>query len=333
MARLLGSPAQTALYTVLLGLAVVGNATVALVVGRSVVTKHGGAGCSDAIILNMALSSLLVSSTRNMAVLVSDWGYEMPATKMLCQLLMGVWVWLRSVNVWSTFCLSAFHLLTLRRARPTHGSLRRAVPAALPMSLGLIWLLNFLLSTPAFIFSTNGGVNVTESLILVSSTNRPVLRCVSDFPSVHSGLAFATTSLVIHEMTPVVLMAFTSLSSLHTLYNHGRKHPLERNAVRRVPAELRAAKVRCCVAALGPGCFMPFYLFHQVILSLVMLFVASWGTSVISVTYFNYNRSSSTEFLRVITRFCNVAFLSLSPAVLAFGHRGLRSFIRSVLAR
>lgn len=71
--------------------------------------------------------------------------------------------------------------------------------------------------------------------------------------------------------------------------------------------------------------------FLQVILALVMLFVTSWGTSVISVTYFNYNRSSSTEFLLVITRFSNIIFIALSPVALAFGHRRLRTFIKSVL--
>lgn len=97
-----------------------------------------------------------------------------------------------------------------------------------------------------------------QRLMLVSSTTRPVMRCVWNFPSVYSGLAFATTSLVIHEMAPILLMAFTSLSSLYTLYNHGRMHPLVQNAtvIKGVPAETRAAKVRkrscskykCCSA-------------------------------------------------------------------------------------
>ena len=73
-------------------------------------------------------------------------------------------------------------------------------------------------------------------------------------------------------------------------------------------------------------------LFLQVILALIMLFIASWGTSIISVNYFNYNRGSSAEFLLVIARFANIIFIAMSPAVLAVGHRRLRSFVKSALA-
>ncbi len=77
---------------------------------------------------------------------------------------MGVWVWLRSVNVWSTLFLSAFHLQTLRRVAPTIGNFHgpRGVPTTLLLSLGLIWLLNFIYSIPAHVFSTNGNENSTE---------------------------------------------------------------------------------------------------------------------------------------------------------------------------
>lgn len=75
---------------------------------------------------------------------------------------MGVWVWLRSVSVWSTFFLSAFHLLTLRRVSPTFGNHSCGVPKTLLLCLGLIWLLNFICSIPAYIFSTNGNGNATE---------------------------------------------------------------------------------------------------------------------------------------------------------------------------
>lgn len=84
------------------------------------------------------------------------------ASKLSCQFLMGVWVWLRSVNVWSTFFLSAFHLFTLRRVAPTREKPSRGFPKTLMLSLGLIWLLNFICSIPAHIFSTEGGVNATE---------------------------------------------------------------------------------------------------------------------------------------------------------------------------
>lgn len=82
--------------------------------------------------------------------------------------------------------------------------------------------------------------------MLVSSTTRPVLHCVWNFPSLYSGLVIATISIVIHEITPILLMCVTSLCSLYTLYNYRRLWPLEQNATakKRVPAEIRAAKVR-----------------------------------------------------------------------------------------
>ncbi|KAF3689860.1 hypothetical protein EXN66_Car005532 [Channa argus] len=310
--RVIRSTAQVSIYTILLILAILGNATLIGVIGKSVIVDRGGARNSDIIIINMALSNLLVSLMRNTVFVVSELGYELQSTEMLCQFLMGVWVWLRSVSVWSTFFLSAFHLMTLRRVFPTFGNSSQGASKKLLLSLCLIWLLNFICSIPAHVYSTKGGVNATESLMLVSSTTRPVLKCVWKFPSVFSGLAFATTSIVIHEMIPILLMALASVSSLYTLYNHARMRPTMQNApvIKRIPAERRAAKV---------------------ILALVTLFIISWGTSIVSVSYFNYNHSSSTEFLLIITRFSNIIFHALSPAALAFGHRRLRSFIKTML--
>ncbi|KAK7916666.1 hypothetical protein WMY93_012427 [Mugilogobius chulae] len=150
-----------------------------------------------------------------------------------------------------------------------------------------------------------------QTLMLVSSTTRPLLGCVWNFPSRFSGLAYATTSMVIHETIPIILMALTNLASLYTLYTHGKMRGSEAPMIKRVPAERRAAKV---------------------ILALIMLFIASWGTSIISVNYFNYNRGASSEFLLVIARFANIIFIAFSPGVLAIGHRRLRSFIKSLLS-
>ncbi|KAM7402108.1 hypothetical protein PAMP_017376 [Pampus punctatissimus] len=309
------SPVQTAFYIILVMLGILGNATVVGVIGKSVFTDRGGGRNSDIIIINMALSNLLVSVLRNTLLVISDMGLELYSSKEWCQFLMGIWVWLRSVNVWSTLFLSAFHLQTLRRVAPTIGNLHRprGAPSTLLLSLGLIWLINFIYSIPAHIFSTSGNMNSTETLMLVSSTTRPLLGCVWNFPSGYSGLAYATTSMVIHETIPIILMAFTNLGSLYTLYTHGRMRSSAQDApvIKRVPAERRAAKV---------------------ILALIMLFIASWGTSIISVNYFNYNRGSSAEFLLVIARFANIVFIAMSPAVLAVGHRRLRSFVKSALS-
>ncbi|GAA6215843.1 neuropeptide Y receptor type 2-like [Lates japonicus] len=309
------SPVQTAFYIMLVMMGIVGNAIVAGVIGKSIIIDRVGGRNSDIIIINMALSNLLVSVMRNTLLVVSDVGLELYSSKEWCQLLMGVWVWLRSVNVWSTLFLSAFHLQTLRRVTPTIGNLHgpRGIPKTLLLSIGLIWFLNYIYSIPAHIFSTNGNVNSTETLMLVSSTTRPLMGCVWNFPSNYSGLAYATTSMVIHEVIPIALMAFTNLGSLYTLYTHGRTRSLVQDApvIKRVPAERRAAKV---------------------ILALIMLFIASWGTSIISVNYFNYNSGSSAEFLLVIARFANIIFIAMSPVVLAVGHRRLRSFIKSLLS-
>ncbi|XP_018536890.1 olfactory receptor class A-like protein 4 [Lates calcarifer] len=309
------SPVQTAFYIMLVMMGIVGNAIVAGVIGKSIIMDRVGGRNSDIIIINMALSNLLVSIMRNTLLVVSDVGLELYSSKEWCQFLMGVWVWLRSVNVWSTLFLSAFHLQTLRRVAPTIGNLNgpRGIPQTLLLSIGLIWFLNYIYSIPAHIFSTNGNVNTTETLMLVSSTTRPLLGCVWNFPSSFSGLAYATTSMVIHEVIPIVLMAFTNLGSLYTLYTHGRTRSSVQDApvIKRVPAERRAAKV---------------------ILALIMLFIASWGTSIISVNYFNYNSGSSAEFLLVIARFANIIFIAMSPVVLAVGHRRLRSFVKSLLS-
>ncbi|CAM4662886.1 unnamed protein product [Leuciscus chuanchicus] len=233
----------------------------------------------------------------------------------MCHIMMGIWVWIRSANVWSTFFLSAFHFQTLRRVAPPVISLHgpRGPPRSLVLGFGLIWSLNLGYAIPAFIFSKNGDENSTETLMLVSSTTRPLLGCIWDFPSAYSGLAFATTSMVIHESIPIFLMSVTNLGSLFTLYTHGHtRKSQDAPVVTRIPAERRAAKV---------------------ILALNILFISSWGTNVISVNYFNYNRGSSTEFLLVIARFANMSFIALSPIVLAVGHRRLRAFIKSVLSR
>nr|BAM35766.1 vomeronasal type 1 receptor 3 [Haplochromis burtoni]BAM35769.1 vomeronasal type 1 receptor 3 [Tropheus duboisi]BAM35771.1 vomeronasal type 1 receptor 3 [Petrochromis fasciolatus]BAM35773.1 vomeronasal type 1 receptor 3 [Petrochromis macrognathus] len=303
------SPAQTAFYIILVIMGILGNTTVILVIGKSIILEHNWGRNSDIIIVNMAMSNLLVSLLRNTLLIISEFGLQIYTAKGFCQLLMGMSVWLRSVNAWSTLFLSAFHLQTLKRVAPGATNGPRGAPKTLLMCLGLIWIGNLIYSIPAHIFSSNGNKNTTETLMLVSSTTRPLLGCVWNFPST-IGLAYATTSLVIHEMIPIILMAITNLTSLYTLYTHGRNPQKDAPVLKRVPAEKRAAKV---------------------ILTLILLFILSWGTSVISVNYFNYNRGSSADYLMVIARFANIIFIALSPVILAVGHRQLRSCIRSTL--
>nr|BAM35786.1 vomeronasal type 1 receptor 3 [Altolamprologus calvus] len=303
------SPAQTAFYIILAIMGILGNTTVILVIGKSIILERNWGRNSDIIIVNMAMSNLLVLLLRNTLLIISEFGLQIYTAKGFCQLLMGMSVWLRSVNAWSTLFLSAFHLQTLKRVAPGAANGPRGVPKTLLMCLGLIWIGNLIYSIPAHIFSSDGNKNTTETLMLVSSTTRPLLGCVSNFPPT-IGLAYATTSLVIHEMIPIILMAVTNLTSLYTLYTHGRNPRKDAPVLKRVPAEKRASKV---------------------ILTLIILFILSWGTSVISVNYFNYNRGSSADYLMVIARFANIIFIALSPVILAVGHRQLRSCIRSTL--
>ncbi|XP_044070208.1 olfactory receptor class A-like protein 4 [Siniperca chuatsi] len=307
-------PVQIAFYIGLVILSILGNATVIGVIGKSLIMDRGGGRNSDIIIINMAVSNLLVSVMRNILLIISDIGLQLYLSKDWCQFFMGVWVWLRAVNVWSTLFLSAFHFQTLRRVTPVIGNLHKSQGASttLLLSLSLIWLLNFIYAIPAHVFSTNGNKNSTETLMLVSVTTRPLMGCVWNFPSSYSGLVYTTSSMVIHEVIPIILMTFTNLGSLYTLYTHSRMRSSVQDALftKRIPAERRAAKV---------------------ILAIIILFIGSWGTSIITVNYFNYNRGSSTEFVLVIARFSNSIFIAVSPAILAVGHRRLRSFVKSML--
>ncbi|XP_062842341.1 olfactory receptor class A-like protein 4 [Trichomycterus rosablanca] len=306
-----------AFYVILVLTGILGNFLVMCVVGDNIKREPGGGRNSDMILINMAFSNLMVSLIRNIPLVITDLGYEVILSRDWCRFLMGVWVWLRAVNVWSTLFLSTFHFYTLRRMGPPSASLSasRGPPKPLLMAFFLIWTLNLLYSVPAFVFSTKGGKNSSETLMLVSSTTRPLLGCIWDFPSTYSGLVFATTSMVIHELIPIFLMSGTNLGSLLILYAHGNVHKAASKSqdapvVRRVPAERRAAKV---------------------ILALILLFIISWGASVISVNYFNYSHGGSVSYLLVVARFSNSAFIALSPIVLAVGHRRMREVMKSIM--
>lgn len=90
---------------------------------------------------------------------------------------MGVWVWLRSVNGWSTLFLSVFHFQMLRRVTPVAGNIQgsRRAPKILLMNLSLVWLINLVYSIPAHVFSTNGNINSTEVRLLQLSDAPPLI--------------------------------------------------------------------------------------------------------------------------------------------------------------
>ncbi|XP_023686187.1 olfactory receptor class A-like protein 4 isoform X2 [Paramormyrops kingsleyae] len=306
---------RAALYTIMVIFGILGNGLVIGVVGESVLRDSGRGASSDIILVNMALSNLLVSLVRNVPLMLADSGLQLYLSMEWCRLFMCVWVWLRAANVWSTFFLSAFHHHTLHRLGPRQTG-PRGPPGPLLLGIGLIWALNLLYSVPAYIYSKRGDKNSTEMLMMVSTTTRPLLGCMWNFPDPYRGLIYSTVSLLIHEILPIVLMSVTNVSTLYKLYGHGRRR-LGGNAVedalgaRRIPAERRAAKV---------------------IMALIILFTLSWGTSIISNNNINFNGGQSADALRVVARFANSAFIALSPVVLTFGHRRMRAVVKAMLS-
>ena len=72
--RTIASPVQTTFYILLVLFGVVGNATVIGVIGYSVLMNPGVGRNSDIIIINMAVSNLMVSVLRNALLIISDIG-------------------------------------------------------------------------------------------------------------------------------------------------------------------------------------------------------------------------------------------------------------------
>lgn len=69
-------PFQNALYIIFVLLGIVGNATVVGVISESVFKDPSGGRNSDIILINMALSNLLLSLLRNILLVISDLGLE-----------------------------------------------------------------------------------------------------------------------------------------------------------------------------------------------------------------------------------------------------------------
>ncbi|XP_042180384.1 uncharacterized protein LOC112254551 [Oncorhynchus tshawytscha] len=80
-----GYPFQNALYIILVLLGIVGNATVVGVISESVFKDPSGGRNSDIILINMALSNLLLSLLRNVLLVMSDLGLEVRSWMRLLQ--------------------------------------------------------------------------------------------------------------------------------------------------------------------------------------------------------------------------------------------------------
>ncbi|KAI1890782.1 hypothetical protein AGOR_G00157160 [Albula goreensis] len=275
---------------------------------------------SDVILVNLCLANLLTSLFRTVPIFVSDLGLEVTLAPGWCRLFMLLWVWWRAVGCWVTLALSAFHCITLRRQHVMMGPLaQQRERQRVWVALGIVWGANLAFSLPALVYTTHVHGNATVELMVISCTTRPLLGCVWEFPSEEQGAAFASTSLALNEVAPLVLMVGTNLITLHALGKHiravtsntedGRTHgELERH----VASERKAG---------------------HVIMSLVTLFVVCWALQVAAVTYYNHDGGHHAEGLLTVSHFSASLFVGFSPMVVALGHGKLRRKIQGMILR
>lgn len=222
------------------------------------------------------------------------------------------------MGCWVTLALSIFHCTTLRRQHINFGPLaQQRERRRVWIVLGLVWGANLAFSIPALVYSTHVHGNATVELMVISCTTRPLLGCVWEFPSNQQGSAFASSSLALNEVLPLVLMIFTNLATLHALAKHiravtagaesgGTHGELEKH----VSTERKAA---------------------HVIMSLVSLFVICWALQVAAVTYYNHDGGHHAEGLLTVAHFSASLFVGFSPMVVALGHGKLRKRIMGMI--
>ncbi|XP_073699564.1 olfactory receptor class A-like protein 4 [Garra rufa] len=272
---------------------------------------------SDTILVNLCMANLLTSVFRTVPIFVSDLGLEVSLSPSWCRVFMLLWVWWRAVGCWVTLALSAFHCSTLRRQHVTMGPLghqreRRRVWAL----LSAVWGVNLLFSLPALVYTTHVRGNATVELMVISCTTRPLLGCVWEFPTDQQGYAFASTSLALNEVMPLILMVGTNLLTLHSLAKH----------------------IRAVTAGAGGAAELDRHLSIErkaghVIMALVALFVGCWVLQVAAVTYYNHNGGMHVEGLLTVAHFSASLFVGFSPLVVALGHGKLRRKISVMMQR
>ncbi|CAN9511737.1 unnamed protein product [Ophioblennius macclurei] len=273
---------------------------------------------SDTILVHLSLANLLTSLFRTVPIFVSDLGLDVSLSPGWCRVFMLLWVWWRAVGCWVTLALSVFHCTTLRRQHVNFGPLalqkeRRRVWIV----LGVVWGANLAFSIPALVYSTHVHGNATVELMVISCTTRPLLGCIWEFPSNEQGSAFASSSLALNEVLPLVLMVFTNLATLHALAKHiravtsgGEAGGASGELDKHVSTERKAA---------------------HVIMSLVSLFVVCWALQVAAVTYYNHDGGHHAEGLLTVAHFSASLFVGFSPMVVALGHGKLRRKISSMM--
>ncbi|KAF7693526.1 olfactory receptor class A-like protein 4 [Silurus meridionalis] len=297
------------LFGILVFSGILGNIMVIYTVVLCTVENHAHhMPPSDLILLNLSLANLLTSLFRTVPIFISDLGLEVSLETNWCRLFMLLWVWWRSVGSWATLALSIFHYTTLTRKHVAMGPMaqqrdRRHVILA----LAFVWGGNLLFSLPAAIYTRHVRDNITSEVMVISCSTRPLLGCMWEFPSKQQGTAFASTSLALNEVLPLLLMVSTNLATLRALAKHIRMVTagLE-NSAAHVQTERKAG---------------------QVIMMLVALFVVCWVMQVAAVTYYNYDGGAHTEGLLTVSQFSASVFVGFSPMVVALGHGKLRKRI------
>ncbi|XP_067443416.1 olfactory receptor class A-like protein 4 [Thunnus thynnus] len=275
---------------------------------------------SDIILVHLSLANLLTSLFRTVPIFVSDLGLDVSLSPGWCRVFMLLWVWWRAVGCWVTLALSVFHCTTLRRQHVTFGPLaQQRERRRVWIVLGLVWGANLAFSIPALVYSTHVHGNATVELMVISCTTRPLLGCVWEFPSNEQGSAFASSSLALNEVLPLVLMIFTNLATLHALAKHiravtsgGHSGGTHGELDKHVSSERKAA---------------------HVIMSLVSLFVVCWALQVAAVTYYNHDGGHHAEGLLTVAHFSASLFVGFSPMVVALGHGKLRKKIMGMILR
>ncbi|XP_010740539.2 olfactory receptor class A-like protein 4 [Larimichthys crocea] len=273
---------------------------------------------SDTILVHLSLANLLTSLFRTVPIFVSDLGLDVTLSPGWCRVFMLLWVWWRAVGCWVTLALSLFHCTTLRRQHVTFGPLaQQRERRRVWITLAVVWGANLVFSIPALVYSTHVHGNATVELMVISCTTRPLLGCIWEFPSIEQGSAFASTSLALNEVLPLVLMVGTNLATLHALAKHiravtsgGESGGTHGELDKHVSTERKAA---------------------HVIMSLVSLFVVCWALQVAAVTYYNHDGGHHAEGLLTVSHFSASLFVGFSPMVVALGHGKLRRRIISMI--
>lgn len=153
--------------------------------------------------------------------------------------------------------------------------------------------------------------------MVINCTTRPLLGCIWEFPTAQQGSSFASASLALNEVLPLVLMVCTNLATLHALAKHiravmssGQPGGSHVELDRHLSTERKAA---------------------QVIMLLVSLFIVCWVLQVAAVTYYNHDGGHHTEGLLTVAHFSASLFVGFSPMVVALGHSKLRQRISSMM--